>query len=234
MDDKTLNQHRIDAAIASKGTSPNSVYRMTLQLLETHHLRGALLEFGAGMGSLISELHARGYQGLITGVDIMPKPAGVPDGIVWALADLNEPTGLPEGAYDVVVSTEVIEHLENPRAVFREFHRLLAPGGTLVVTTPNQESLRSVLSLALEGHFAAFKEGSYPAHITALVRKDLERVCLETGFAPPEFAYDNSGSIPKFPWLRWEQFGLGGRLFSDGVAIVTRKNDTVHLPLKTG
>jgi len=123
----------------------------------------------------------------------------------------------------VIISTEVIEHLENPRAVFREFHRLLRPAGTLLITTPNQESLRSLLSLIFEGHFAAFRAGSYPAHISALVRKDLEHVFLETGFSPPGFSYDDSGSIPKFPWLRWETFGLKGRLLSDGLAIVTQK-----------
>ena len=223
MDESALKQHRMAAAIASKGTSPNSVYLMTLRLMEKHHLQGDLLEFGAGIGTLIAELHARGYRGTINGVDMIPKPKGLPEAIAWTQADLNERTRLADNSFDVIISTEVIEHLENPRAVFREFHRLLRPSGTLLITTPNQESLRSFLSLILDGHFPAFKEGSYPAHITALVRKDLEYVCLETGFSPPEFSYNDSGSIPKFSWLRWENFHLKGRIFSDGIALVTRK-----------
>jgi len=231
MDASALKQHRMAAAIASKGTSPDSVYLMTLRLMEKYQLQGDLLEFGAGIGTLISELQADGYRGTITGADMMPKPKGLAEGIVWTQADLNEKTNLPDAAFDVIISTEVIEHLENPRAVFREFHRLLRPAGTLLLTTPNQESLRSLLSLIFEGHFVAFKAGSYPAHITALVRKDLQHVCLETGFSPPEFAFDDSGSIPKFPWLRWENFGLKGRLFSDGIAIVTRKTTQPAAPV---
>ncbi len=38
---------------------------------------------------------------------------------------------------------EVIASLENPRAVFREFARLLRPNGVLLLTMPNQESLRA-------------------------------------------------------------------------------------------
>lgn len=223
MDDTALKEHRMALALATKGTSPYSVYYMALRLMKEHKVKGDLLEFGAGIGTMISQLHANGYEGKITGVDMMARPADIPADIEWRQADLNDKTDLPDACFDAILSTEVIEHLENPRAVFREFHRLLRPDGTLIMTTPNQESLRSLLSLVFGTHFAAFVEGAYPLHITALIRKDLEHLCLETGFASPEFAFDNSGSIPKFPWLRFENFGLKGRLFSDGIAIVTKK-----------
>jgi hypothetical protein len=71
-----------------------------------------------------------------------------------------------------------------------------------------------------------FLDNSYPAHITALVRKDFERICLETGFDPPRFSYTNHGGIPKFPRLAWQTLTFGafrGQLFSDNVLILTRK-----------
>jgi 2-polyprenyl-3-methyl-5-hydroxy-6-metoxy-1,4-benzoquinol methylase len=159
-------------------------------------------------------------------MDILSQPEALPTSVKWIEADLNNPTVAADSSYDVIISTEVIEHLENPRGVFRELHRLLRPGGTLIVTTPNQESIRSYLCLLLDGHYAGFRDASYPAHITALLRKDFERVCGETGFAPPRFFYTECGGIPKFPRFHWQEvlFGLArGRLFSDNVAIKTEK-----------
>jgi SAM-dependent methyltransferase len=51
----------------------------------------------------------------------------------------NLPTELPlpSGETDVVVMSHVVEHLYHPRAVVRECHRLLRPGGRLLVTTDN-------------------------------------------------------------------------------------------------
>lgn len=95
MDESALKSHRMAAAIASKGTSPESIYLMTLRLAEKCQLQGDLLEFGAGIGTLISELQAGAYRGTITGVDMMPKPRSLPDGIAWTQADLNEKINSP-------------------------------------------------------------------------------------------------------------------------------------------
>lgn len=42
----------------------------------------------------------------------------------------------PDGTYDVVLNTEVLEHVEYPDKVVRELHRVLKPGGRLYLTTP--------------------------------------------------------------------------------------------------
>lgn len=44
----------------------------------------------------------------------------------------------PDESFDVVLSTEVIEHVRAPAVAVRELGRVLRPGGTLVVTTPNR------------------------------------------------------------------------------------------------
>src|SRR3712207_8867553 len=53
-----------------------------------------------------------------------------------------------------------------------EWFRLLRPGGTLIATTPNNESWRAILSLIARGHFIAFTDAGYPAHLTALTRAE--------------------------------------------------------------
>lgn len=209
--------------MVTKGISHDAIYNMALRLVRQYGLRGKLLEFGCGTGNLISALLESGYEGVITGADIMPRPEGIPTAVTWLQADLNEPLPVPDASFDHIISTDVIEHLENPRAIFREFSRLLRPGGTIIVTTPNQESIRSLLTLLVDGHFVHFRDSCYPAHISALLHKDFERICGEAGFSKPEFHYTESGAIPKFPWRRWEHLGLGGKWFSDGLAITAKK-----------
>jgi 2-polyprenyl-3-methyl-5-hydroxy-6-metoxy-1,4-benzoquinol methylase len=51
-------------------------------------------------------------------------------------------TNLPDNSFDVILFTEIIEHLTfNPIRMWRELYRLLSPGGRIVVTTPNFYSL---------------------------------------------------------------------------------------------
>ena len=222
-----LYERRLEAARITKGTSKSAVYQMLLDAAAGVLKPGTqVLEFGAGTGSLISMLRASGFDGSITGADIMPKPEVPGPEVPWIEGDLNERLPAADASFDAIISTEVIEHLENPRAVFREFRRLLRPGGDLLVTTPNQESLRSLLSLMLRGHYVDFLDGSYPAHITPLVRTDFVRLCAENGFEPPRFRYSNAGGLPGAPYVSWQRVSMGlltGRLFSDNVAMGSRK-----------
>ena len=50
--------------------------------------------------------------------------------------DLNEPLPLHDAAYDTLLLTDVLEHIERPDALWREIARLLAPGGRLLLATP--------------------------------------------------------------------------------------------------
>ena len=56
----------------------------------------------------------------------------------WAEADLTQP--LPHalgGDFDLCLSVDVMEHIEDDRAVFRNFARVLRPGGHVIVNTPS-------------------------------------------------------------------------------------------------
>jgi 2-polyprenyl-3-methyl-5-hydroxy-6-metoxy-1,4-benzoquinol methylase len=221
-----LCERRVSAAAASGGSSPDAILSLVLELLPGLGACGDLLEFGAGTARLARALAELGRFRRLVCTDLLPRAASLHPSIEWLRADLNNPVALPAGSFDTIVSTEVIEHLESPRAVFREFHRLLRPGGLLLLTTPNQESLRSYCALIGGGHFAGFLGRSYPAHITALLRLDLARIARESGFASPEFFYTNSGGLPHLPHVSWQRVSAGllrGRLFSDNVAAALRK-----------
>ncbi len=85
----------------------------------------------------------------VTSADISPerfRGAGLA-----VAADLDASLPFPDSAFDLVLCVEGIEHAENQYHAFREFTRVLAPGGRLVLSTPNPLSLSSRLRLLLSG-----------------------------------------------------------------------------------
>ena len=224
--DSSLKEWRHIASITSKGMSGSPVYRGFEQILNHLELNGDLLDFGAGTGNLTRRLQQLEQFGSITAIDLMKRPAGLDDQVKWLSWDLNSSIDIPGSSFDVIVSAEVIEHLENPRAVAREWFRLLRPNGTLIFSTPNNESWRSLIALLLRGHFVAFGDTCYPAHITALVRKDILRILKEAGFTRHEFCFTNIGGIPRFPKLTWQAISGGllkGLRYSDNLLSIAHK-----------
>jgi 2-polyprenyl-3-methyl-5-hydroxy-6-metoxy-1,4-benzoquinol methylase len=154
---------------------------------------GRLLDIGCGSGNLYPFVRDR--LSSYVGVDLV-RYDGFPAAAEWVEANLDElPLPLAAGCADVVAAVETIEHLENPRAFMRELVRLAKPGGTVVVTTPNQLSLLSKMTLMLKNRFGAFQDVHYPAHITALLEIDLIRIATACGLQDPSISYSNSGRI---------------------------------------
>src|SRR6185369_7752166 len=140
-----------------------------------------LLDVGCGTGSLKARVQSICERYI--GADAV-RHDGLPADVEFVHANLD--TGrvaLPDGTCQVVACIETIEHVENPRALMRELVRLASPGGWLVVTTPNQLSVLSKLTLLTKNEFTHFQErpGLYPAHISALLEIDLVRMCRENG-----------------------------------------------------
>ena len=210
----------IKAAEASGGISSEVIYDRILKIIGDYDLRGRLLDYGAGIGNFTRKLSALGRFEQIDGADILPRPVNLPSTIQWYWLDLNHADTIPAATFDVVIAAEVIEHLENPRQVAREWFQILKPCGTLILSTPNNESIRSFMALLLRGHYVAFLDSCYPAHTTTLLRKDLVRILSEAGFSDARFHFTNRGGLPKLPAVSWQQVSLGllkGCRFSDNI-----------------
>jgi 2-polyprenyl-3-methyl-5-hydroxy-6-metoxy-1,4-benzoquinol methylase len=115
---------------------------------------GRLLDVGAYYGLISGVAHRLGWA--VAAVDNIPLPAysslRIPERGVES-AECNactDPLPFPERSFDVVLLTEVLEHLTySPLPLFREVHRVLRPGGLLFITTPNPAGLGKLIRLVL-------------------------------------------------------------------------------------
>lgn len=222
----SLLQHRKEAADLSLGLSDQVIYKKAIGHLKKIGAKKNHLDYGSGQGVFLKQLHKEFPHLNFTGVDIMAKPHDFVAEIDWYSCDLNGATPLAAAQYDSITALEIIEHLENPRHFFRELFRLLKPSGQVIVSTPNNESWRSLLSYWKRGHFVAFTDTSYPAHITALNRKDLLRAAREAGFYFIDWAYTNRGCLPGFTKRTWQGVSLGllrGLRYSDNLFVILGK-----------
>ena len=128
---------------------------------------------------------------LAVGVDLERlRPEG--DGPHGCRSDVGR---LPfrDETFDLIISMSVIEHLNDPPVVFREFHRVLKPGGTLVVQTPNRFDYVSLIAHATPFSFHRWivprvmdreEEDVFPTRYRANTSGDLARALRAGGLEP--------------------------------------------------
>lgn len=118
-------------------------------------VHGHYLDIGAGHGDLIRLLSSE-FILEPTACDYTSELMRAP-GITVDVVDLNT-NALPyrDAVFDLITCTEVIEHVERYRHTLREIFRILKPGATLIITTPNVLNLRSRIRYLLFGFFSLF------------------------------------------------------------------------------
>lgn len=102
---------------------------------------GSLLEVGCGRGDRLAFFQGMGWQ--VTGQEIDSKAAEYVQkayGIEVLCGDLVN-LKLAAGRFDAIIMSHVIEHVFDISGYLQECYRLLKPGGRLIITTPNSDSL---------------------------------------------------------------------------------------------
>jgi 2-polyprenyl-3-methyl-5-hydroxy-6-metoxy-1,4-benzoquinol methylase len=165
-----------------------------------------VLDMPSGSGWLAQHLPAGAE---IDGIDLYAsKPQGYS---AFTAADLD--AGVPDGfgTYDAIVSCEGIEHVGNPLALLKSAARHLAPGGHIVVTTPNIWYPEAKLKFLSRGFFPGFPSlagaiapGSH-MHITPWSFAWLYLYLTLAGFAEITL-HDLDQPKPKHAWTKI--FGL--------------------------
>lgn len=87
------------------------------------------LDIGCRDGYWSEKLKSKGYE--IVSADIISDYQG------WQFVDANKTLPFPDDHFDLIWSSEVIEHLNNPDFSIKEMVRILKPSGRLIITTPN-------------------------------------------------------------------------------------------------
>jgi 2-polyprenyl-3-methyl-5-hydroxy-6-metoxy-1,4-benzoquinol methylase len=212
-------EHR---ARQSLGRSDQAIYRTVVRLLASRGASGALADVGCGAGDLWRAL-AGSFTRCIA-VDAV-RYEGLPVDIDFRLADLDRtPLPIADASVDAAAAVEVIEHLDNPRAFVRELVRIVRPGGWMVVTTPNQLSALSLLTLVVKGRFSAFQDAAYPAHRTALLEIDLHRIARECRLRDETIEYTHRGRLPLTAWHYPTAIArLAPRRLSDNIVLIARR-----------
>lgn len=208
-------------ALASGGNSLESIYAAVARALDADEAGGVLIDVGCGGGRVWEHVRTRFTRYI--GIDALHFE-GFPRDAALIRADLDGGIPIRDASADTVTSIETIEHLENPRAVMRELVRIARPGATIVVSTPNQLSALSLLTLVARQRFSAFQDVHYPAHRTALLEVDLRRIAAECGLVDIRTRYSLAGRMPftarHFPAAVAR---LSPRLLSDTVVLIARK-----------
>lgn len=140
-----------------------------------------VLEVGCGDATFTAELAK--YSPKVTAIDISSGQIAdnarrYPE-ITFRQHDVAERFPFADGAFEAVWCSEVLEHLFNPAYALSEMHRVLRPGGRLLVTVPYHGRFKNLL-IALfkwDAHFVP----SNP-HIRFYSKRTLSRIAGAAGF----------------------------------------------------
>jgi SAM-dependent methyltransferase len=217
--DQRTQQFRGAAAVRSISQSPNAYQGLIAHAkpgLHAHVARvmirhvepgTSVLDLAAGSGALALRLQDAGY--VVSAADYVKDNFRLHGKIPFWTTDLNtdfaEDLPARPGA---IVACEIIEHLENPRHFLRQCRDLLAPGGTLLLTTPNASSPVSKTLFLRSNHFGWFSDRDYEVHghINPMTTSGLRQVAEECGFDVRELrtfgsAWDHVAGSPRLRLL---------------------------------
>ena len=152
--------------------------------------RCKILDVGCGTGVIASAL-ARMNE--VTGVDISPEAlvfAKRRDAQVkWVKGDAQDVKAQPS-SYDVVLAGDVIEHVHDDVKALRHMHRVLKPGGFVIVTVPALEMLWG-------------KDDDLVHHQRRYTRSSLRKALRAAGFKIPFLNYWNILLFPAVIVYKW-------------------------------
>ena len=176
---KSDQEREISNSIYGAGTEMERSSKVFLRSLVPGGGELSILDVGCGTGLNASYLKAMGHS--VKGIDLSPvaiekfKEAGF-DGEVCDIVE-----GLPyeDGTFDAVFASEVIEHLADTDSFLTELKRVLRPGGTLILSTPNS-AFWVFRILELLGQTAT--EIQHPGHIRFFSVAGLRNHLRDAGF----------------------------------------------------
>ena len=156
----------------------------------------SICDLGCGNGHISGRLAALDYD--VTGVDasasgIQIARSAYPNvRFIEGLIDGNRNVG----DFDLVISSDVIEHMYRPSDLLEAAHSILKPGGHVLIGTPYHGYLKNLVLAAagkMDSHFSALHDGG---HIKFFSVKTLSTLMRSHGFEDLNFTF-----YGRAPWL---------------------------------
>jgi SAM-dependent methyltransferase len=169
----------------------------------------------AGCGRTVPVLRKfMGRASRLIGVELVDF-TDVPPGIETHNADLAR-LPLADASVDLIMSRSVFEHLVDPHSVYREFARVLRPGGRVVFLTANMWDYGTLAARLVPNRFhgrvvrvveGRAEEDTFPTAYKTNTRRDVERLAASTGFAVERFEY--LSQYPNYLMFNGVLFAIG-------------------------
>lgn len=146
-----------------------------------------MLELGASVGLMTEVMHQWGIH--VTAVEIDPAAEQIlrRSAQQVLIGDLDDPhtlEPLDKARFDVVLASDVLEHLKDPLRCLRQAAQFVEPGGRVILSIPNFAHADIRLSL-LAGNFEYAEMGLLDrTHIKFFTRHSLENLIASAGLEP--------------------------------------------------
>ena len=180
------------------------------------------LEIGTGRGGMMHVLRSKGYN--VVGVDVSADRIAEATGRFGDLP-IQHTTGITlpfeNGAFDIVMSFDVFEHIRESDAHLAEVRRVLRPGGYYLLQTPNKWT-NAVFETIRWKSFTRWKVDHCALH----TKKQLRRRLIAAGFHP---IFDEVNVVTPFFKSKVKQYLGSAGLFS--LAVINP--DRLPGPLRT-
>jgi dolichol-phosphate mannosyltransferase len=163
---------------------PQRYWQRRRHRITTTWARGAthVLDAGCGSSLIIQSLNNAVGMDMSMGKLRFLRRHGIPlvRGSSFALP-------FKDDSFDCVISSQVIEHIPYEQSLFAEMRRVLQPGGTLIIGTPDYDTVGWRI---IEPVYGMLMPGGYrDEHITHYTRRSLTDILARQGFVIEESAY---------------------------------------------
>jgi SAM-dependent methyltransferase len=148
----------------------------------------AILDVGCGTGTMVTHL---GRYGDVTGIEASPEAVAFchQRGVTNVQRADGEVLPFADASFDLVTALDVIEHIDDDAGALSEMHRVLRPGGRMLVTVP-----------AFPFLWSAHDEVN--RHFRRYVRPQLEERVRQAGLRPARVTYFNAFLFPAVAAVR--------------------------------
>lgn len=139
-----------------------------------------ILDLGCGEGLTLEKIMRRFPAARVRGIDVLPDNIAIcrSFNLPVETGDVYDLNAIADSSQDAVLFIEVIEHLDRPERALSEIHRILKPGGKLIVVFPNDRIFK-IARLAT----GRLKEAAFdPGHVRQWTPADLRLTLASHGF----------------------------------------------------